>query len=202
MRSLVSGSICAALLLLNAPVHAVEPDGFDPRMATALSRVDKGTWTQADLDYIKTDPDLAAQVPDPRPAATESGAVSGKVTGDLTALASATCNWYYYAWYRKRSLLGFTMYKYYHRAYYCKTSQEITKWQVREDYWRDVTSVAYWRELVQNSKAGIGTSTATTTRQRHIELCVVKYGCYSSLYPWVTLKIRANGNNTYSGDAG
>lgn len=193
----ISGIIFVALLMLAAPVHASQYEGGDRRMQAAIDRVMTGEWTRADLQYIKSEPAIAAQVPDPR--ATEWGDSSGR----LTAKSNGSCGHWYLAWFKKKSLLGFTLYNYYQRAFYCKTSTKITKWQSRKDYWTDPTSVAYWKKLVRNEKRGIGTSKAVTTKMRHIELCVVKYGCYASLYPTITLVIRPDSDdNEYFGNAG
>ena len=204
MRYLLSAVLCAALCGGPAsPVHAVtgSPD-TDPRMTQAIQRVGDGTWTDADLAYIRSDPAVAGAVADPR----DEG-VSGAETG-RTSLAARTsrrlgsCNWWYRAWFRKRSLLGSTLYVYHHKVVYCRTRSRITRVQARPDWWTDPDSVAYWRRLSDNQLYGTGSGRVYTKKQRHIEFCLVRYGCYQNFYPWIGLTVRANGDHSYRGSAG
>ncbi|WP_369186982.1 hypothetical protein [Streptomyces sp. R08] len=59
------GTVAGALLALGTVSARADGATADPAMTAALQRVADGTWTQADLDYIKTDPTVADQVPDP-----------------------------------------------------------------------------------------------------------------------------------------
>jgi hypothetical protein len=208
MRVLMAAILSASLIGLTPPVQAADTT---PTVRQALRHVDNGTWTTADLRVIKRHPRIAAKVADPR-APEQSGSRSGssatverQMTRGISTVARARlgrCGYWYLAWFRKRSLLRNTMYKYYHRVDYCKTSRRITRWQHRTDFWREPDTIAYWRELVENRRRGRGTRVAYSTRMRHIAFCLVKLGCYQSFYPWVTLTIRANGRNRYRGSAG
>jgi hypothetical protein len=203
MRVLIIGFLAASMLALGAPVQSASSASKDPRMTKALDRVEKGRWTQADLAYIKRDRSLADKVADPRPSASDSGASSGRTpTSTRAGRALGTCGHWYKAWYRKRSLLGSTIYKYHHKAVWCQTAGKITRWQSRTDYPTEADFVVYWRKLILNQRYGIGSAKAYSRRTRHIELCVAKYGCYQSFYPWVGLTIRANGKETYKGSGG
>jgi hypothetical protein len=209
MRCLLSAVLCAVLLGPASPADAVEtsPDTdplmTDPLMTGALRRVGDGTWSDSDLAYIRTDPAIAGQVADPRDEGV-SGAESGRTTtaSASTRRRAGSCNWWYRAWFRKRSLLGTTLYVYHHKAVYCRTRSRITKLQARPDWWTDPDSVAYWRRLTDNQVYGTGTARVYSKKQRHIEFCIARYGCYQNFYPWVGLTVRANGNHTYRGSAG
>jgi hypothetical protein len=204
MRYLLGVVLCAALLGPVSPVGTAEaaPD-TDPRMNRAIQRVGDGTWTSADLAYIRSEPAIAGQVADPRDQGA-SGAESGRTPtpGATTRRGRGSCNWWYKAWFRKRSLLGSTLYVYHHEAVYCRTRYHVTRWQSRPDWWTDPDSVAYWRRLTENHQYGTGTGRAYSKKQRHIEFCIAHYGCYQNFYPWIGLTVRANGNNTYRGSAG
>ena len=204
MRYMLSAMLVAALLGPASPADAerVSPD-TDARMAGAIQRVGDGTWTGADLAYIRTDPAIAGQVVDPRDEGA-SGAESGRTPATVATArrARGSCNWWYRAWFRKRSLLGATMYVYHHKVVYCRTRHRITAWQARPDWWTDPDALASWRRLTDNQAYGAGTATAFSKKQRHVEFCVVRYGCYQNFYPWIGLTVRANGNNTYRGSSG
>lgn len=201
---MLSAVVCAALVGPVCPALAGEaaPD-TDPRMTRAIQRVGDGTWTDADLAYIRTSPAIAGQVADPRDEGA-SGAESGRTrtVSATTRRGPGSCNWWYRAWFRKRSLLGTTLYVYHHKVVFCRTRDRITRWQARPDWWTDPDSVAYWRRLSDNQAYGTGTGTAYSKKQRHIEFCIAHYGCYQNFYPWVGLTVRANGNNSYRGSSG
>lgn len=71
--------------------------------------------------------------------------------------------------------------------------------QARYDYLPQAQSIVYWRGQVVNAQAGIGSYSAWSKFQRHIEYCVAKYGCYSSSYPWSKITVNAKGGYSYTG---
>jgi hypothetical protein len=74
-------------------------------------------------------------------------------------------------------------------------------WNYRQDYVTDTDFVVYVRSLVGNNEWGMGTSQAGSFRQRHIEYCIAKYGCYSSNYPWSWSRLNGNGTYSWEGEA-
>jgi len=158
-----------------------------------MERVVDGTYTDADLDLLRSHPDVAAQVPDPK-APVETGAD----TND-DGMTRAICGAWVDAWYRQRSLLGSTIYVYHHRVVYCRDGTRVTAWQNRYDYLSEAQGIVYWREQTVNQAGGIGTSSAWSHVARHVELCVVNPGCYASLYPWIRITVRGNGTYSYTG---
>lgn len=62
--------------------------------------------------------------------------------------------------------------------------------------------MVYRRENVVNQQAGIGTSSAWSHVQHHIEDCVVTYGCYANTDPWSKITVTGAGKYSYTGSAG
>jgi hypothetical protein len=52
-----------------------------------------------------------------------------------------------------------------------------------------------------NQALGAGTAKLTVHRQRHLEYCVVKFGCYANTYPWIRLSVTGAGKGSYTGKA-
>ncbi|WP_278257763.1 hypothetical protein [Nocardioides convexus] len=152
----------------------------DPRMAEALWRIGDGTWRTEDINYIKTDPEIAAQVPDPsqpielgadqgEDEVPPEGAAGKSSTPGVAAATSANCGGWVRAWFKRKSTLGFTTYKYFNKIYYCTTGWKVTRWVNRFDYWENPDVVAYWREKTLDQQGGIGTEQAWSRIERHVE---------------------------------
>lgn len=213
----------ATPLLLAAPSQAsqyTDDAAYRQSIDSAIARVDAGTYTQNDLTLLRNDPEWGPIVPDPEQhgiVRVESGLGDGDTTTGDKALASsdadstlaarssnctaasAVARWVD-VWYTKKSLLGFTLYRYHQKVGYCTNRGIVTKWRYRYDYVTDADSVIYVREQLVNQKNGAGTSSAWSHMQRHIEYCVVKYGCYANTYPWSKITVRGDGSYSYTGD--
>ncbi len=190
--ALIGGTLAAG----SAGAAAPDPTG------SALARVNQGSYTAADVAVIRRDPALAAQVPDP--AGVTTGVSKGRTAVPVTARAAKTlgsCGWWVDVWYKQKSLLGSTIYIWHHKVVYCKTTKKITKWQNRYDYLTHEQSIVAVRKLTVNQKSAVGAYSAWSHLQRHLEYCVVKYGCYANTYPWAKITIKANGTYTYKGAA-
>ena len=194
----------ALLGLLGPPVHAAAPK-TDPAMVQALDRIGDGTWTQADLALIRQYPDIAAQVPDPSAPpevlSTSSGGTgnSGGRTTSTIATAAVTCGWWVDVWFAKTSILGNTIYRWHHKVVYCRNGAKVTDWQSRSDYLTDQQNGVYMRDLKANYAYGLGTNNAVSFRQREIEYCILKIGCYENHYPWSQITIHGDGNYDFTG---
>lgn len=191
-------------------LHHLWVDVPDARMAEALWRVGDGSWDRGDIDYIKTDPEIANTVPDPSQpfelvaeAGRDDTAPSSTkaARNEPTGTATASCGHWVRVWFKRRSTLGFTTYKYFNKIYYCTNGSRITRWMDRYDYWEDPDFLAHWRGQTMNKQGGIGTYTAWSRIQRHVELCVTKFGCYANFYPWIEIRVKANRTWDYSGHA-
>ncbi|MER8233606.1 hypothetical protein [Streptomyces sp. NPDC094049] len=65
----LSASLLTGLMSATS-MAATVADPSDPAVQAAIQRTFDGTWTQADIDLIRSNPDLAGKLPDPRRAPT------------------------------------------------------------------------------------------------------------------------------------
>lgn len=197
IRVLIVAVLVSTALSMNGVVPAsAASNGRDPEIAAALDRIARGTYTAEDLQLIRSRPDIASQVPDPtRPV--EIGARGGVLIQPM-AVGAAGC-WWADVWFQRFSLLGFSLYKWHHYVAWCGNGSVVTGWQNRYDYVTDVNSVIYVRELVVNQASSPGSWQAWSHMQRHLEYCVVRYGCYANAYPWSKIYVYGDGRYTYEG---
>lgn len=185
------------------PSTAAKPVKPDQAMAAALQDVANGTWDQADLNLIRSDPTVASQVPDPSVPAeiTITEGVAPSKDAVVSAALANSCGHWVYVDLTKKSSLGNTIFKWRHYVQYCRNGSAVTSWQTRTDYLLEAQSGVYLRDEGSTFwQTGIGTSKATSFRQRHIEYCIIRYGCYQNLYPWS--KIWVYGGGGYGWDSG
>ncbi|MFF5492782.1 hypothetical protein [Streptomyces aquilus] len=92
----IVGAVAALALSAALPVTAHAATTKDPQVQAALTRIGDGTWTQADLDLIKTKaPDIAGSVIDPTAAGstvtfTQADATGMKIPADGPGEDSST----------------------------------------------------------------------------------------------------------------
>src|SRR4051794_17815415 len=106
-RTLARLALTTTIALAGAVTGAPASAQVDP-VGPALARIAEGTYTPSDLALLRRHPRLAAQVPDP----TQQGrahVVAGQTV--TTGKVAGTCGYWVDVWFRKRSLLGHTMYK-------------------------------------------------------------------------------------------
>ncbi|NBE51971.1 hypothetical protein [Streptomyces boluensis] len=91
-----------------------------------------------------------------------------------------------------KTALGFTYYKFFHRADWCSDGQNVLGVHYREHRLDKVSSHAVWKGLTENS---VTPSPARDVRSRmrgHFENCT-PIGCISDTHPWVELNLRGDG---------
>lgn len=197
-RSMVALLSLIGLLMPVAAAQA-QAESLTNQTRAALARIADGTYTVSDLELVKSQPEVAAQVPDPtRPEQVD--ATAGPSVAGLTALSS-TCKWYQVS-YSKYSLSGSTIYTWAHRLSACYNGSTVTSYYDRYDWLPNQQGIIYVRELTGNSISGVNTTLLTSFMQRHLEYCVAKYGCYANTYPWARIKIDYAGRWNYDGSAG
>jgi hypothetical protein len=190
--------VMSSLLLPSGNALATQDNSTLPQPAVAaLDELKKtGKLSDSARSTLLKYPDIAAQVGDPndvvlegstapRPATT-SGSVTGCWISDFNV--------------RHQSLLGVTMFRFHQQAHWCANGSAVTSVHVRFHHLTEVGSNVYFRSLIGNWVGGVPAWYVESYMQGHIELCVVKYGCYANLYPWV--KIKMWGNNTHAGEWG
>lgn len=211
----------AALVVVPTSAHAKLTPKQVKAAKAAVNRIHNGNWTKADIRLIKSMPSVARYVHDPRPQGTESGGGSGFVkknqTRDLDTDSgyddlsvgpeSGGCPgnqrkrraW---AWFRAKTILGATMYRYKHTAVWCSGGGDVLGWYNRFDQVLDPDAFTDVRELVTNTRGAVGGSTSWSLMKRHIATEIPVLGTYEHHYPWVKLKIGATSLISYDGDAG
>jgi hypothetical protein len=204
MTRLQQAAIGLTPLLLAATFAAPVSSAPNPdRIGPALHRIAQDRYTSSDLALIRQHPKLAAKVPDPTQTPVLHARTGPSRSHDTTAARTlGTCGHWVDVWFRKRSLLGDTLYKWHHRVVYCRTARRVMHWQNRYDYLTAASSIVQVRERTTNQQGGIGTSAAWSHLQRQLEFCVIKYGCYASLYPWSRITVYGAGGYDYTGDNG
>ncbi|MFJ8589308.1 hypothetical protein ACIRD2_32250 [Streptomyces sp. NPDC093595] len=231
-------------MTLNPSAQAAE-SGPDPKVAAALQRHADGTWTQADVDLIRSIPELAAVVVDPTkpvevttkealinqngqavesngkplPAselddvlpphhltglpkpgevilpAEDDGAPTvstrAAITGGTWKMTHVT--------HTHRSYLGNVIYKYHHWAEFNYGGGKVRAWRFRDD---DITNaneiVNVGDRRIVDSRTATPAASATSKMKRKVELCVLKYGCYSTMYPYVYTTVKGTGRTSFT----
>lgn len=208
IATVVVGLATVVTTTLGTALPASANTRYEQRLEDAVERVttDDG-WTQADIDIILENPSVAVQVPDPRvPTVVESEsstdeAAPGDDSGGEMRAAGEQCGQWVDVWFSHSGLLGGTIYKWHHYVGFCTSGGRVTRWENRYDYLTDTDGVIQRRELTANQTNGIGTGSAWSMLQRKLEYCVVRYGCYATVYPWSRITVNGNGTHSYVGGA-
>ncbi len=203
--------LAAALAMI--PMAAQADDGGsrseDTAIERALVRIESGSWKQADLDLIRSNPELAAVLVDPsvvEDPIIESGDLDETATfatfslaePSVVAAVATSCKWVGVA-YKQTTFLGDTAYWWHHRVEWCYDGSKVTTWVTRYDYTTNKLSTYYIRDLVVNQQGGVGTSSAWSHMSRAIENCVAKYGCIGEYTPWSKITVSKTGGYSYVG---
>lgn len=196
----------ASALLPSVAYAANGGENSREQISAALDRIAEGTYTDQDITLIKSFPEIARQVPDPRPSGTSSGnnagvAVSMPVSASEQEMAPASC-WWLESWQEKNDVFGDPVFRMYSRTSWCGNGSTVTSIYGRSGWFTNVASGIYFREWVNNTAYGEGHYTAHSDRQALVEWCVIKYGCYDTSYPYINQTIKANGDWSRSSSGG
>lgn len=211
---LILGFMMALALVAGPTLTSPASAAPSSALIAAVNRVAYGGWSNADLTLIRSYPDIAETTPDPtRPLQVVIGNWSGLRTfphpdyGPFKA-AYTTCGAWAWVDLIKKSLLGNTIFRWRHYVQYCRkigtaSGNVVSSWEVRKDYMVESQSGVYMRDEGSTAwQSGLGTFKATSFRQRHIEYCVYKIGCYSNRYLYSTLYVTGNGGYAVGGTGG
>ncbi|MDP9822931.1 hypothetical protein [Nocardioides massiliensis] len=148
------------------------------------------------------DEGLADQVVDPNSAEVEvTHAEDGAALSSNAMVPNAaycTIDGHYTVTWTFKSYLGNVRYRWFHRTNYCRGGGKV-RVKSHNDGVRDADFMIQVREVVSKAKSGGGTGQARAYMQRHLESCVIKYGCTASSYPWNRSFINANGTYRHEG---
>jgi hypothetical protein len=205
---LTTSFVVATPAVAGSPATSNTPS--DTEISGILQRIADGTWNSTDLSRLRLRPDVAAQVPDPStpPVLAATGgdgatasASKGIVSADALSATAIICGAWADVWYGKTSSLGNTIFQWHHRVTYCRNGSQVTSWQERYDYMGDHQSGVEMGDLTAVSQSGIGTSSASSFRQREVIYCVFKFGCYEWHYPYSTITVHGNGTYSFTGSS-
>ncbi len=177
-----------------SPAQADVP--LPPEVKVAVDRAFAGNLTDADRSLLVNYPEIAASVPDLAKTEISKTTAVPLTTGTLGTSPAATtaatkCNTYTGS-ARFKSLLGFTIYKFTHKATACSNGTKVTShskptYTISEaDYTVDNWSVT------DKTVTGVNTSKSTSRIQVKVQQCVIKVGCYGNNYPTGTIVAKAN----------
>ncbi|MEU6483498.1 hypothetical protein [Streptomyces sp. NPDC046887] len=125
------------------------------------------------------------------PAEGEPVTIAPRITGGRWKMTHVT--------HTHRSLLGSTIFKYHTWAEFNYGSGKVRAWRFRDD---DITNaqsiVNVGDRRIVASKTAVGTSQATSKMKRKIELCVAKYGCYATMYPYAYTTVKGSGSTSFT----
>ncbi|MGR8010430.1 hypothetical protein [Streptomyces hypolithicus] len=98
-----------------------------------------------------------------------------------------------------RSYSGSVIYKYQTWAEFNYGGGKVRAWRFRDD---DITNasdiVNVDNRLIVNSKTATPASSATSKMKRKVELCVMKYGCYATMYPYAYTTVKGTGKTSFT----
>lgn len=202
LAALLSTAALASVALSPASATTIVATPDANKVTAAQTRISTGTYTADDLAYLRQFPEIAAVTPDPTdvsaPTITQVNTSPPTVrSGQPTAqaLSVGTCGYAVLTSWRKKSLVGQTLYVWNHYMQFCHTSTKMTQWQASYDYVSQASSVIDVRERIVNYESPVGYNSMFAHIQRHLEYCILQYGCYANTYPWdrVTLYVSLNG---------
>jgi hypothetical protein len=196
-KGLVALVAVTLTLLAGAPAAAANTDGRDPAIAAALSRIAAGTSTAADIALIKSRPEIAAQVADPtRTTVTITNKLGSTQPGTLDDLPI------FPAWYEVEitsyTLLGFVHWKWLHHVDVYLDGVVVRQWTGRYDALTYSDGTAYVGALLSDAASFTPSTPVYSFKQRRLDICVFRYGCYASVAPYSQININGDGSWWYS----
>ncbi|MEV7552940.1 hypothetical protein AB0N89_25295 [Amycolatopsis sp. NPDC089917] len=108
--------------------------------------------------------------------------------------------WVTEASFRAVTVLGFTFYRFHHRADWCQDGSRVNGVHFRTHWFSEVSSQAFPRSIESDFVTPAPSWEVTSFKKHLVENCVFDAGCISSTHPWVKLILR--GDATWSYEAG
>ncbi|MER6198784.1 hypothetical protein ABT234_15640 [Streptomyces sp. NPDC001586] len=209
--AVVAGGLLATAVAGATPALA-SSEPAPQRVSTAIRHAVDGNATAADLQIIKSDPQLARTVPVSRragtPVVTEAVPPTTRAAFGAPRYFDQKCLTVDYP-LTNTSYLGTTIYTWHHKFSWCTANTVAgAEWTRvisvspynRHDYFTDKSSVVYPQGLVTDVlwapvggsipyiSSGLG-SPYHSHMARSVNLCIVNYSCYASNLPQSDLTI-------------
>lgn len=218
--SAASGLAAVAVLVMSAASGASARPGegysVPKEVREAASRIMSKNHSTSDLKLVKKWPEVAATVPDPAglsvvgdsasPSSPQKRRIaSGGVRSDVALAASKCPSGQKYMTYSgsvtQKSLIGDTLYTYSVTTSYCRwvSKKKVTRILWRGDEVTNKSSIVYIRDKKNNEARIANGRDAYVYIKRELEYCVVKYGCYTVVYPYVKLWMDGDGSRSRAG---
>lgn len=183
----------ALVVGLAVPASAAEERLPLSRWEAIASRGIAGTLTATDRLLLADHPDMAAAIPDEtltttgEEPVTEAQLQSEGLVSSATA-ATKTCtgtNRYQV----HKSVLGSIIFRYHSYVWWCYTSTWASIY-THYPYIDKANDTVDNVGVTVNVARSLGTTVKQTQHQNKIRLCVLKVGCFATLYPtnWVTVR--------------
>lgn len=199
--------LVAAATLLSAPATAAvasAPSATTDQIAAAVDRITNHKQTPADIDLVKSRPEIARYVPDP--AGPNIFSISngytlatGKETSAGTngaVIQAENCLGAIEVGVQLKSLFGNIIWQWWHHIEACSDNVNVTRFLIRRDFLRIADGTIEFLELVQNIAGATPRAWTTSTVQRHLKQCsMAPVPCFN-WYPWITVTLYAN--HTYN----
>lgn len=201
--SLLLSAVMAVLATGSTPAvaGAAPATGANPAVAAALHRIATKTHTAADIALIKRDPALARVVMDParttvshRYVAADGTTLAGPVAPAAAAMVAEQCGVGVQSTITAYTIGGFVFFRWTHLATVCIDLISVTRWWERYDRANYLDPTLYFQQLVGDSASPTPSRSAFSYRQRHLEQCVIKWGCFANYYPWSEITLNGDGS--------
>jgi hypothetical protein len=182
----------------------------DPAVATALQHIAAGTASAGEIALIVGKPELAKVVADPKRTTvvrTVSPDLEDFLAGKRPAGAIQGveyCGGWIEITVTVKTLLGFTLFKWMHHGGFCIDYDVgvITRWESRYDRLIEADATIVNVGLTGNWASQLPASPGVTGMQRHLQQCILTYGCWANWYPWGEGWLWGSGSWGYRGGPG
>ncbi len=198
--------LATAAALLSAPATAAiakAPSTTD-QITAAVNRITAHQQTAADLELVKSRPEIARYVPDPAGPTVVVNAngftlASGKQIAAVTdgaVIQAENCAGAIEVGLQWKSLLGNIITQWWHHIEACSDNVNVTRFLLRNDFLRLADGTVEFLELAQDVQGATPRAWTTSTVQRHLKQCTIGMIPCFNWYPWIRVTLYAN--HTYS----
>lgn len=188
MRTASRGIIVITMLVLTVAVSTPAQAANEPTLKDLAKRGVAGKLTQADRDYLSANLDVAALVPDATLTETGEMPLTAAELEQVGALATTCAGTNRYQIVKSWPLQS-TLFEYHTYMYWCWDSAGV---YVRDHYpyISNAQTVVVNKGITVNKLRSFGAFSKEANHQNHVQLCALKVGCYSNIYPtnWVLVK--------------
>lgn len=195
-RAMIAVVVGASLVSGTSGMAIARDGGVPADAAASIQRLKvTGGLTDADRETLRKYPELAAAVVDPEAAVSE---VTTRPDEARAAAIGAQACWITEAYFRATTVLGFTFYKFHHRADWCQNGSSVTGVHFRSNWNSEVDSQAKWIGLESDWVSPTPSWEVKSFKKGQFDNCIPRLGCISSTHPWVELTMRGDGYWNYA----